>query len=126
MQPSRKKLQDARRVTRYHVSAPVIFTWRDGDLEVKGEGVTRDISGCSTFIWSLNTLPVGTALHCEVFLPRVGFSGPSLKIVIEGRINRVDPKPRQHHVSGFAVVNERVSITAAEEVEYDYSGNNNS
>lgn len=115
MHSVRKRLQDARGVTRYHVSAPVSFSWCDGDRLANGEGVTRDMSGSSMFVWSLEAPPLGSSLRCEVFLPRVGVSGLSLKVVIEGLVKRVDPTSLHHHVSGFAVVNQRVSIAASGE-----------
>jgi hypothetical protein len=110
VQSARQSSRNARRAIRYTLGAPVKFEWNEGQQTLSGEGVTRDMSGNSLFLWSQVTPPLGAEVQCQVFLPTVNSSGPSLRLMIEGRIERLERHPREHHLEGVVVVSKRVVI----------------
>ena len=94
---------DARKLTRYRLSAPVVFSWREADHTHRGEGITRDMSCGGLFIWSEQCPPVGAELRCEVFLPKVKPHSVAAEVVSMGRITRAERPSGYHHREGFAV-----------------------
>jgi hypothetical protein len=96
---------ESRKLARYRLSAPVVFSWTDtDDLKQHAEGITRDISGGGLFIWSEACPPVGINLRCEVFLPKVNPYAQGLQVVSAGKITRLERPSNVHHREGFAVV----------------------
>lgn len=100
--------ENSRTAARYRICAPVVFSW--AGEEHTGEGVTRDISAQGLFIWSLSPPPSETELTCKVFLR----NSPALRVDITGLISRIELPEADHHVTGFAVSNQRVSIVTGQ------------
>jgi hypothetical protein len=103
----RTRQSDNRSSMRFRVSAPVIFTWSSAAGGSKAEGVTRDVSTESLFIWARDHPPEGSEVHCRVFLPSTR-SDSVLKVDWTGPIVRMEYPPAEHNVFGFVVVSRQV------------------
>jgi hypothetical protein len=104
--PSRKGLtrSDQRTASRFFVSTPVRFTW-DSQTGIETiDGVTRDVSIQSLFIWSNELPPVGTAVHCRVFLPAPTPDSPPIRFDLTGPVIRTELPPPEHRMFGFVVL----------------------
>lgn len=105
---------EARKFARFRVSTPVVFTWKNQMGEHQGEGVTRDISASSLFIWSQIVPPVDADLKCELLLPRMSPDSQELRVELIGRLTRVERRSRATTTSGFAVSSSRISVLTPE------------
>lgn len=59
---------ELRKGIRYRLTAAAVFAWEGPQRLLLAEGVTRDISLTGAFILTLNSPPVGTAIHLDVIL----------------------------------------------------------
>jgi len=93
---------ERRKLTRYPLSVPVLFTWRgkNGPL-LRGEGLTRDISASGAYVLSTAAPPVDAVLKVEFSLPRPSGKGQTR---IKGKlvVLRVDDKATAGKRIGFA------------------------
>lgn len=103
---------DTRKAARYVVGAPVTFAWVDGGQKYVGEGVTRNMSADGVYIWSQDAPPLGTAVQCHVFLQELTVDALPVDLLVDGRNVRIEEHPKQHHLFGFVVLNERVAVTS--------------
>jgi hypothetical protein len=104
------KCFDSRKAARFLVGAPVAFSWVDGGQKFRSEGVTRDLSSESVFIWSQDAPPLGIHVLCHVFLPGANIASNGIEMSVEGHIARIDQHQHQHHMLGFVVINERIRV----------------
>jgi hypothetical protein len=114
VQPVRKlKDKEARTSPRFIVGAPVKFSWVDGEQTYSGQGVTRDMSPGSLFIWSESSPPLGLPVSCQVFLSGANISAADVQVAVEGWVFRVEQHAKVNHLVGFVVLNQRISVLAA-------------
>jgi PilZ domain len=107
---------EARKAIRFLVGAPVAFSWTDAGRIFKSEGVTRDLSAESLFIWSQDAPPLGIPVQCHVFLPGANIVSEGIDMSIEGRVSRIEQHQARHHLLGFVIINERISVEIKEAV----------
>jgi PilZ domain. len=98
---------DKRVGARFSVSTPVAFTWDSGRGSETAEGVTKDISSQSLFVWSSEVPPPGTKVCCHVFLPSRSPDSPPIRFDLCGPVVRTEAPPPEHHVFGFVVISEK-------------------
>ena len=95
----------SRKLTRYHMSAPVVCFWDDASgSRVRAEGISRDISTVGLFVWADQHPPKGCQVDCEIFLPRLSPDSKFVCVALAGYVTRCDKHGTKHHRSGFAVV----------------------
>ncbi len=95
---------DRRRTTRYKLTAPVNFSWRNpGGSHHKGEGFTRDISSEGAFILTDTCPPPGALIQIEVLFHAME-RGSVLKMRAQGEILRVEAVGGGDPNAGFAAV----------------------
>ena len=95
-----------RRLARYSLQLPVVFSWRNRDgLLRQGHGHTRDLSSWNEFIVSISPPEKDALVHLEIFLPRVTAAVRELRIIVEGTVARVENVVHDPADRGFAVVN---------------------
>lgn len=77
---------------RYRLSADAVFAWKGPRKnQLRGEGVTRDISVAGAFIYTRMCPPVGATLELKIFLSqRQGNKGKTLQIKTSATVIRVD------------------------------------
>jgi hypothetical protein len=96
------KMMERRKITRYPLSVPVLFTWRgkSGPLH-RGEGMTRDISASGAYVLSVASPPLRAVLKVEFTLPRPSGKG---RTRIKGKlvVLRVDGNAKVGKRIGFA------------------------
>jgi hypothetical protein len=92
---------------RFSVSTPVAFTWDSGRGSEMAEGVTRDISGQSLFVWSSEVPPADAKVCCRVFLPSRSPDSPPIRCDLYGRVVRTETPPPEHHLFGFVVMGDK-------------------
>jgi hypothetical protein len=102
---------ELRKRVRYRLGTRAEFTWEDPKgNQLKGVGVTRDISLKGVFIFSTACPVVDATVQLSVFLPPYQKGGPTTRIVTEGRVLRVEHPLEREEVSGFAVVSKGFSL----------------
>jgi len=101
-----------RRLRRYALQLPVIFSWkgRDGWLR-QGQGHTRDLSSGSEFVVSSSPPVKDAFVHLEIFLPRVTAALRELRILADGAVTRVEDLEHDPTHRGFAVVNYKSTLS---------------
>ena len=96
---------ELRSALRYQLAAQVVFKWEGlAGAELRGEGVTRDISVNGAFILTANCPPAGIMLRVEISLPQLYSGGRSIRMVNEGRVVRVERPVLGESRDGFALV----------------------
>ena len=94
---------ELRHAVRYPIKASVVFTWQGPAGWLRGEGITRDISGWGAYIRTPTCPPVDVGVEMEIFLPPVEPRGKSMTVATSGRVVRVDHIEHEAP-SGFAVL----------------------
>ncbi len=93
---------DRRRTTRYKLTAPVNFSWRNpGESEHRGQGFTRDISADGTFVLTDTCPPPGALIQIEVLFPAME-KNSVLKMRAQGKVSRVEAVDGDETNRGFA------------------------
>ena len=95
---------DRRRTTRYKLSAPVNFSWRNpGGSHHRGQGFTRDISSDGTFVLTDTCPPPGVLIQIEVLFPAME-KDSVLKMRAQGEVLRVEAIAGGDTNRGFAAI----------------------
>ena len=83
---------ELRKAKRYPLNAPAQFIWalREGKPQT-GQGVTRDINTAGVYVQTDALPPVGSRIQMEIVLPKLGDTGPGLKLAGEGVVLRREP-----------------------------------
>jgi hypothetical protein len=110
---------DLRRFSRYLVSGPATFTWREEKGQMQGNGWTRDINHVGAYIHSASCPPPGTRMDLQILLPPLGKAGRILKVQMDAHVLRVDAKDARRESTGFAVRCAHMSLRQGNE---DVSG----
>ena len=96
-----ERAMELRKIKRYYVQAPVIFSWKDSDGGSQvGEGTTRDISTQAVFVLARTCPVAGNQLRLDLQLPSLS-GKPGVRLRGEGVVLRVDQSGSGD--SGFAV-----------------------
>ncbi len=96
-----ERVVELRKLKRYYVQAPALFSWKDADGSLRaGEGATRDISMQAVFVICRECPPTGDQLRLDVLLPSLRGT-PGVRLRGEGVVLRVDHSDSQ--ISGFVV-----------------------
>lgn len=89
--------------------------WRDQQGEMHAaEGTTRDLSAAGVFVYSEVLPPLGAPVQFSLVLPQLVPDSPAIHLAAEGRVLRVERDLLSR--SGFAVINERFSLTRSSNV----------
>ena len=100
-----------RRGMRFPVDARVIYKWVDATgTRREGEGRTINISEWGVYIRSQNHPPQGTPLQLKIFLSPVPITLPSLPIVMDARVVRIEKGNLDPALRGFAVEGRAVDV----------------
>ena len=94
---------ELRHAVRYPIKAPVVFTWQGPVGWLKGDGITRDISGKGAYIRTSTCPPNGVTVEIEIFLPPITVSAKSLTVATSGQVVRVEQPAASETRGGFAV-----------------------
>jgi hypothetical protein len=102
---------ELRKRVRYRLGTKAVFAWEDPKgNQLKGRGVTRDISLGGVFIFSSECPAVGKTVRLNVFLPPCQKSAPATRIATKGTVVRIDHPPEGDNVSGFAVASKEFTL----------------
>jgi len=102
---------DLRKRVRYRLGTRAVFTWENPKSnQLKGVGVTRDISPSGVFIFSSACPAVDTTVRLNIFLPPSKKGVPGIRIVSEATVVRVEHTLESDKLSGFAVANETFTL----------------
>jgi hypothetical protein len=105
--PKYLKFAIDRSAARFFVSTPVTFTWESANGTESGEGITRDISSQSLYIWSKDLPPMGTSVCCCIYLPSASNKSARIRFGLSGPLIRAEAPPEEHHMFGFVVVSDK-------------------
>ena len=96
---------ELRGAVRYRLGAPAVFSWNSASgSRLQGEGLTRDISASSAFLFTPTSPPADTTIQLDIFLPPLHNGAPRVRIQAEALVVRVDPSVADKLGCGFAVV----------------------
>lgn len=100
---------EKRAAIRYRLYAPATFSWESAQHKrMHGEGVTRDISLASAFVFTRTCPPVEAAIELDVFLsPTLGNPRKTVQIKTEATVIRVE---HNSEAEGFAVVSQDFTL----------------
>src|ERR1017187_6717004 len=99
---------ELRKRVRYRLGTKVEFTWKNPEgHQLKGVGVTRDISLRGVFIFTSLCPAVNTTVRLNVFLPPSQKGGTGTRIVAGGMVRRIDNPLEGDYLSGFAVTSNK-------------------
>jgi hypothetical protein len=93
LQNGKPAVQEARRVKRFRVTAPVVFSWADarGQMQ-RGEGMARDISMRGILVITAELPDLGAYMELDVYLPPIGRRGRTFKLHGEGKVLRIEQR----------------------------------
>ena len=97
--------QDRRQQTRYGVRALVNFEWMDEDIPRRGQGVTRDISPNTMFIYTNPKPPAKADVRVDVSFQDFPSTAKDLQMSARGVVIRVEPTTGPGSMEGFAILN---------------------
>ena len=103
-------LAELRHAVRYPIKAPVVFAWQGPVGWLRGDGITRDISGKGAYIRTSTCPPTGVTVEIEIFLPPVAVGGKSLTVATSGQVVRVEQPAASETHGGFAVLGDGFGI----------------
>jgi hypothetical protein len=96
---------ERRAALRYQLAAPVGYSWEGmASNEVKGSGMTRDVSMTGAYITTDTCPPVESSVQLTIFLTRRPGVASTVQIKGQGRVIRVDRGEKV--AAGFAVVSQ--------------------
>lgn len=96
---------ELRGAVRYRLGAPAVFSWKGANgSRLQGEGLTRDISLSSAFLFSPTSPPAEATIQLDIFLPPLHNGAPRVRIQAEAQVVRVEPSFPDRVGGGFAVV----------------------
>jgi hypothetical protein len=95
---------ELRHAVRYPIKAPVVFAWQGPVGWLRGDGITRDISGKGAYIRTSTSPPTGVTVEIEIFLPPIAAGGKSMTVATSGQVIRVEHFADKEALSGFAVL----------------------
>lgn len=98
---------ELRKGIRYRLTAAAVFAWEGPQRLLLAEGVTRDISLTGAFILTLNSPPVGTAIHLDVMLLPLQGGARSVSMKTEATVIRVE---HANGGEGFAVAIQDIAL----------------
>jgi hypothetical protein len=85
-----------RSVQRYRVSIPTSFCWGARSSFCEGNGVSRDVSTHGAFIFTTETVPVGSEIWLKLAVPGIQEGSKGTEMHGNGRVVRAEDE-------GFAV-----------------------
>lgn len=102
---TKDSLVEKRAAIRYRLGAPAMFSWESAHHKrMRGEGVTRDISFASAFIFTRTCPPVGATIELDVLLsPALDSARKTVRIKTEATVIRVE---HTAEAEGFASVSQ--------------------
>src|SRR5258707_1140291 len=100
----------ARKVIRFPLETPLVFSWTDSGIEKQGEGRTRDISEMGTFVLSSTCPSVGTEISFKIFLPVLPGSERQTRVEAVGKVLRVEQARGHEGCDGFAILTRRTLL----------------
>jgi hypothetical protein len=96
---------DMRREIRYRLDAPAVFSWEGMNCRrFQGEGVTRDVSVQGAFILTTTIPPPDMPIQVDLLLPSLTGMSSMMRITGRARVIRIEQRPSNAWVRGFAVV----------------------
>jgi hypothetical protein len=101
---------ELRRTVRYSIKAPVMFIWQSPAGSLRGEGVTRDVSGKGAYIRTPTCPPKEVTVQMKIFLPPLGPTSKPLNVTTEGQVIRIDHPAPNEKLGGFAVLSEGFAL----------------
>jgi len=111
-----------RRHARILLETATEIRWKDERGEMQAaEGTTRDLSAAGVFVYSEVLPPLGAPVQFSLLLPQLVPQSPLIRLAAEGRVLRVEKGLLSR--SGFAVTNERFSLTRSTAVPADDRSN---
>src|SRR5579862_6676843 len=113
---------DMRRDLRYRLDAPAVFSWEGmSRRRFQGEGVTRDVSVQGAFILTTTIPPPDIPIQVDLLLPSLTGRSSTMRITGRARVIRIDQRPSNAWIRGFAVVTDDLNqwglVTQEEEPE---------
>jgi len=113
---------DMRRDLRYRLDAPAVFSWEGmSRRRFQGEGVTRDVSVQGAFILTTTIPPPDIPIQVDLLLPSLTGMSSTMRITGRARVIRIDQRPSNAWIRGFAVVTDDLNqwglVTQEEEPE---------
>ncbi len=89
----RPATQEHRKVKRFRLSAPVLFSWQDGEGEPRrAEGMTRDISLRGLFVLAAEVPDLGAYVEVDAYLPPVNGRGKTFRLHGDGKVLRIEQR----------------------------------
>lgn len=101
---------ELRHAVRYPIKAPVVFTWQGPAGWLRGDGITRDISGKGAYIRTSTCPPIEVTVELEIFLPPIAVGGKSMTVATTGQVVRVEQPGASETHGGFAVLGDGFGI----------------
>lgn len=93
-----------RRAIRFPLEVRTVFWWRDGGIEKRSEGRTRDISEMGAFVLAKACPPSGIQIGFKVFLPVLPGFEPQTRVEAVGQVLRVEHSHGLEGPDGFAIL----------------------
>ncbi len=96
---------DMRKEIRYRLDAPAVFSWEGMSCRrFQGEGVTRDVSVQGAFILTTTMPPADIPIQVDLLLPSLTGVSSMMRITGRARVIRIEHRPSNTWIRGFAVV----------------------
>ena len=103
-------MAELRHAVRYPIKAPVVFAWQGPAGWLRGDGITRDISGNGAYIRTSTCPPIEVTVELEIFLPPIVVGGKSMTVATTGQVVRVEQPAASEARGGFAVLGDGFGI----------------
>lgn len=104
-----------RSYTRQRLEVPVIISWKDRHgTRRKARAHTRDISPAGMFLVSTSHPPVGAEVGLEALLPPLSELAPRWRMLVQGKVVRVQQPNNCARPAGFAAASDQVTVRAVE------------